>query len=157
MSDVMKNFWREILDHEAITERREMNLMIASDLYKDLTGVRPPHYLHNDMSDEELLKEITRLQLRVDDMMRREEAREQKLVNEFELTLKSILQNGASSIDEALRWLLQSSRNTIQQSCDVELWLSYEYGICGQSVEGKGLIDRAKRIFHQSVQNQGTL
>lgn len=137
----------EITDCHRIAEEREMNLMVASDLYKELTGVRPPYYLHKDMSDEELKVEITNLQIRVDDMMRREEAREVKLVEKFNSVVDSVISNGASDRATALRWMMQGANSTIDQLCDVDMWLLEEYGIFGVSKEGCDILRECKQIF----------
>ena len=89
-----------------MTKREEL-LSTISDMYKDAFGIRP-HGMFNEYSEQELLAEIDRLQVEVDDAIEHEQKTDALLITKFNDEVATFIQQGAANRFTAIRWMLQA-------------------------------------------------
>ena len=90
---------------------KEQLLQYISDAHKDAYGFRPRGQYGDDWSVEELRVELDRLCDYANEMYELEKAREVERLEEFEATLVKLMNCGAKSRMEALRWIIEADED----------------------------------------------
>ena len=108
-----------------MTKREEL-LSTISDMYKDAFGIRP-HGMFNEYSEQELLAEIDRLQVEVDDAIEHEQKTDALLITKFNEEVATFIQQGAANRFTAIRWMLQAQG--YDETLDDADYICYTNGI----------------------------
>ena len=90
---------------------KEQLLQYISDAHKDAYGFRPRGQYGDDWSVEELRVELDRLCVYANEVYELEKAREVERLEEFEATLVKLMNCGAKSRMEALRWIIEADED----------------------------------------------
>ena len=90
---------------------KEQLLQYISDAHKDAYGFRPRGQYGDDWSVEELRVELDRLCDYANEVYELEKAREVEKLEEFEATLVKLMNCGAKSRMEALRWIIEADED----------------------------------------------
>ena len=90
---------------------KEQLLQYISDAHKDAYGFRPRGQYGDDWSVEELRVELDRLCDYANEVYELEKAREVERLEEFEATLVKLMNCGAKSRMEALRWIIEADED----------------------------------------------
>ena len=90
---------------------KEQLLQYISDAHKDAYGFRPRGQYGDDWSVEELRVELDRLCDYANEVYELEKAREVERLEEFEANLVKLMNCGAKSRMEALRWIIEADED----------------------------------------------
>jgi hypothetical protein len=126
----------EQLYTEAYSEREEM-IMIYSDRYKDIHGVRPRWMRWDEYSDEEVKQEYDRQSKQYSEYIDQENKKVEKNDQEFKQEIEMLKGKGAKDEKQAIEWMLQSDNikypfGEYSDYMDFEYWLSQQelsYGL----------------------------
>lgn len=92
--------------------RKEQLSSIHYDLYKDVHGIRPRWMDYDAMSEEELEKELDRLQEEFEESMVREKALQDQAIKAFEKRVLETIDMGAVDRNTAIRWIADAEEAT---------------------------------------------
>ena len=95
---------------DQLSEKAQL-LQYISDAHKDAYGFRPRGQYGDDWSVEELRVELDRLCDYANEVYELEKAREVERLEEFEATLVKLMNCGAKSRMEALRWIIEADED----------------------------------------------
>ena len=118
-----------------MTKREEL-LSTISDMYKDAFGVRP-HGMFNEYSEQELLEEIDRLQVEVEEAIEHEQKTDALLITKFNDEVATFIQQGAANRFTAIRWMLQAQG--YDETLDDADYICYNNGINPYIPAGKAI------------------
>lgn len=105
---------------------------IFSDLYKDVTGVRPRGHEFFTASDERK-QEIWDFMLRqLEEEIAHQDMMDKKHEEEFDARVKSTIECGARDEDTAIRWLLEAD-DRVNAEYDDGSYVAYLYDLSYQS------------------------
>ena len=90
---------------------KEQLLQYISDCHKHAYGFRPRGQYGDDWSVEELRVELDRLCDYANEVYELEKAREVERLEEFEATIVKLMNCGAKSRMEALRWIIEADED----------------------------------------------
>jgi len=116
--------------------KREDLLSTISDMYKDAFGVRP-HGMFNEYSEQELLAEIDRLQVEVEDAIEHEQKTDALLITRFNDEVATFIQQGAANRSTAIRWMLQAHDLTFEDAD----FICYNFGINPYISQGRDILE----------------
>ena len=99
-----------MLEWDQLSEKEQL-LQYISDAHKDAYGFRPRGQYGDDWSVEELRVELDRLCDYANEVYELEKAREVERLEEFEANLVKLMNCGAKSRMEALRWIIEADED----------------------------------------------
>jgi hypothetical protein len=97
MENVMQT-WEEMTEHE------QLECMLW-DAYKDAHGIRPRFMNMQEMSLEELKKELEYCCRTIEQNEIQRKADEEVAMHDFEMRVQNLMVSGAKSREQALRWV----------------------------------------------------
>ena len=123
--------------------KREGLLSTISDMYKDAFGIRP-HGMFNEYSEQELLAEIDRLQVEVDDAIEHEQKTDALLITKFNDEVATFIHQGAANRFTAIRWMLQAHDLTSETSD----FICYNFGINPYISQGRDILEEVEAAIY---------
>lgn len=115
---------------------------IHYDMYKDVHNIRPRWYNYQEMTVEDLKKELDLLHKQMDVVLQERKEEEEQAIQIFKNILASYVDAGAKDKETALRWFL--NEETLEHEQDID-HLLYNLGLLFTDY-GKELKKDIKRI-----------
>lgn len=85
--------------------RQEQLAATHYDFYKDVHGIRPRWMDYDSMTEADLERELEQLSKEAEVQAREQQEREGRAQHDFEMRMLSLLQSGAKSREQALKWM----------------------------------------------------